>query len=163
MKKLILVLLALFLVGGVCSNEVYAQKKKDKKENVKAGVVPPKFKGKSFISWLYYQIDTKWTTHRDYKGQALITFTVGPDGKVCDFLLKKGTGIVEIDNMIRDIVVSSPKWKPKKVNGEPVAHTFTLPVHFSGNEGVYQSQKFSLPQNAGRTNPAAQNVRGWQR
>lgn len=162
MKKMMFAFLALFLVSAVCTNDVYAQKKKDKKENVQESVVPPQFKGKSakaFMSWLYSTLEDKWKTHTDYQGQAIITFIVGIDGKVSNFELKKGTGIVVLDNMIRDIVLSSPEWTPKMVNGAPVAHRFTLPVTFKG----VSKSKFSKPQNVGRTNEAAKNVRGWQR
>jgi hypothetical protein len=78
---------------------------------------------------------------------------------VSEFKLKKGTGIIELDNMLRDTMLSCPKWTPKKVNGEPVEHTYTIPVTLDGT----WISSFVKQNNVGRTNPNAQYVRGWQR
>ena len=164
MKNLMFAVLALFLVGATCPNEVYAQKKKkEKQENVQEKIVLPKFRGgtpqKEFTSWLYYRIQDKWKTHTDYKGKVVISFVVGADGKVSEFKLKKGTGIIELDNMLRDIMLSCPEWTPKKINGVPVEHTYTSPVTLDGT----WISSFGKQNNVGRTNPNVQYVRGWQR
>ena len=108
---------------------------KDGKEISLDAIEIPLFQGqpaKRFAEWLLYQLEDKWTKNKSYNGKVLLSFIVGEDGRVKNAKLVRSTGHPELDKMILQIVNSSPKWTPKKLNGVPVDHSFILPITLNG-------------------------------
>ena len=108
---------------------------KDGKEISLDAIEIPLFQGqpaKRFAEWLLYQLEDKWTKNKSYNGKVLLSFIVGEDGRVRNVKLARSTGYPELDKMIIQIVNTSPKWTPKKINGVPVDHSFILPITLNG-------------------------------
>lgn len=108
---------------------------KDGKEISLDAIEIPLFQGqpaKRFAEWLLYQLEDKWTKNKSYNGKVLLSFIVGEDGRVRNVKLVRSTGYPELDKMIIQIVNTSPKWTPKKINGVPVDHSFILPITLNG-------------------------------
>ena len=108
---------------------------KDGKEISLDAIEIPLFQGqpaKRFAEWLLYQLEDKWTKNKSYNGKVLLSFIVGEDGRVRNGKLTRSTGYPELDKMIIQIVNTSPKWTPKKINGVPVDHSFILPITLNG-------------------------------
>ena len=61
------------------------------------------------------------------KGKVFITFVVGKDGALTDFKLLRDIGYGTGDEAIR-VLKLSQNWVPGKVNGEPVAAMYSLPI-----------------------------------
>ncbi|KUJ63241.1 regulatory sensor-transducer, BlaR1/MecR1 family protein [Flavobacteriaceae bacterium CRH] len=61
------------------------------------------------------------------KGRIYITFIVEKDGKLSDFKLLRDIGYGTGEEAIR-VLKLSPNWTPGKVNGEPVATMYSLPI-----------------------------------
>ncbi|WP_166922682.1 M56 family metallopeptidase [Flavobacterium poyangense] len=61
------------------------------------------------------------------KGKVYVTFVVEKDGALSDFKLLRDIGYGTGEEVIR-VLKLCPKWIPGKVNGEPVATMYSLPV-----------------------------------
>ena len=61
------------------------------------------------------------------KGRVYIAFVVGKDGALTDFKLLRDIGYGTGDEAIR-VLKLSQNWVPGKVNGEPVATMYSLPI-----------------------------------
>lgn len=108
---------------------------KDGKEISLDAIEIPLFQGqpaKRFAEWLLFQLQDKWQKNTSFNGKVLLSFIVGEDGSVKNAKLVRSTGHPELDKMILQIVNSSPKWTPKKLNGVPVDHSFILPITLNG-------------------------------
>ena len=79
-----------------------------------------------------FQLQDKWQKNTSFNGKVLLSFIVGEDGSVKNAKLVRSTGPPELDKMILQIVNSTPKWTPKKLNGLPVDHSFILPITLNG-------------------------------
>lgn len=93
----------------------------------------PTFKGKGineFSSWvsahLVYPEDAKAS---QIDGKVLVSFVVGRDGKVYEPQILEGL-TSSINEELKRVLLSSPKWKPGIVDGHPVRVTYTMPVFF---------------------------------
>jgi len=63
------------------------------------------------------------------QGKVIVGFTVQKDGSIVDVKALRSPSGVLAKEAVR-VVSLMPKWKPGKLNGEPVAVRFTLPIHF---------------------------------
>lgn len=61
------------------------------------------------------------------KGRVYVTFVVEKDGTLADFKLLRDIGYGSGEEAIR-VLKLCPKWIPGKVNGEPVAVMYSLPI-----------------------------------
>jgi len=61
-----------------------------------------------------------------------VSFVVGRNGKVQEVQVLKGVHPLLDEEAVR-VVKASPKWKPAKMDGNPVRITYRLPVIFRIN------------------------------
>jgi TonB family protein len=71
------------------------------------------------------------------QGRVLLEFTIGKDGKVGDVKVLRGVS-EDVDAEAVRVVESSPKWKPGRIDGKPVAVAFNLPITFKLDNGTIQ-------------------------
>ena len=91
----------------------------------------PSFKNgdvNTFIAWVATHV--KYPAGCTAEGTVKVKFVVGRDGGVQE------TEIVQSVDPLLDaealrVVRSSPKWRPAKLNGNPVRTTYTIPIIFS--------------------------------
>ena len=93
----------------------------------------PTFQGgdaNTFSRWvntnLKYPDEAK---EKNIQGRVTLSFTVASDGKVYDVKVLRGADPL-LDNEAVRVVEMSPDWTPGKVDGIPVAVTYTFPVIF---------------------------------
>ncbi|QSB27023.1 M56 family metallopeptidase [Flavobacterium sp. CLA17] len=67
------------------------------------------------------------------KGRVYVTFIVEKDGALSDFKLLRDIGYGTGDEAIR-VLKLCPNWLPGKVNGEPVATMYSLPITIQAKE-----------------------------
>lgn len=87
----------------------------------------PLFKGKdasAFRDWLYQNM--RLPDKRMSEGVASVSFVVDTTGIVREVSILKGI-TPSFDDALYRLVKSSPRWKPGKVNGEPVNVRFVMP------------------------------------
>ena len=97
----------------------------------------PSFKGKTgdealqaFAAWVAQHIEyPKEAREEGLQGRVLVKFVVGRNGKVQEVQVEKGLHPLLDAEAVR-VVQSSPKWKPAKMDGDPVRITYHLPVVF---------------------------------
>jgi periplasmic protein TonB len=65
----------------------------------------------------------------EIKGSVFVKFAVGKDGKICNVVVEKGIHPL-IDQAVVKALLSSPVWKPAKLNGMPVTVFYHVPVKF---------------------------------
>ena len=100
----------------------------------------PRFKGKegdealqAFSHWVAEHLVYPRECYEDcITGRVLVSFVVGRNGKVQEVQVLKGVHPLLDAEAVR-VVKSSPKWKPAKMDGEPVRITYRLPVIFRIN------------------------------
>ena len=63
------------------------------------------------------------------QGRVFVRFVVEPDGSVADAEVLRGIGSGCDEEALR-VVNAMPKWKPGRVNGNPVRVQYTLPITF---------------------------------
>lgn len=63
------------------------------------------------------------------QGRVTVRFTIDKDGSVKNVKVLRGLDSAADKEAIR-VISSSPKWKPGRHNGEPVAVTYVFPVVF---------------------------------
>ena len=96
--------------------------------------VKPTFKGRDangFSKWVNSKLrypDNAW----DYNlsGRVVLRFTIDVDGSLKNIKVLSGTDPDLVKEALR-VVSMSPKWKPARLNGEPVAVVYNFPVLFS--------------------------------
>ena len=81
----------------------------------------------TFIQWVAAHV--RYPAGTTAEGTVMVKFVVGRDGGVQEFELIKGVDPL-LDAEALRVVRSSPKWRPAKLNGNPVRTTFTIPVEF---------------------------------
>lgn len=100
----------------------------------------PRFKGKTgdealqaFSQWVSERLVYPRECYEEcITGRVLVSFVVGRNGKVQEVQVLKGVHPLLDAEAVR-AVKTSPKWKPAKMDGEPVRITYRLPVIFRIN------------------------------
>lgn len=155
MRKFLVLLAAVFMLGTVIPQDVCAQSKKEKKEmKMRADYMTPEghciplFKGKpakEFIKWAYYRMHDKWVYNENFKGKAVVSWVIAEDGTLQDFEFVQSSGNVKMDKIIKEVFTSSPQWLPKLNSGVPVSHKFTLPLSLQMRKKQNTSTTSSQP------------------
>ena len=151
MKRFLFVLMTMLLISTMIPLEGYAGKRKEEKERAKYtdayGNCIPLFKGKpakEFVhSWVPNQIQDKWVNKPAYRGKPVVSFTIGEDGYIRDFEFVEYSGDVKMDEIIKTVFLSSPKWYPKLIKGKPAPHKFTVTLNMyirAKNPYTYKSK-----------------------
>lgn len=105
----------------------------DEKEKVYVAVdTPAEFPGgmTALMKFLYDNIRYPENAYKnDIQGRVIVRFDIQKDGSVTNFKVFKSVD-PELDQEAIRVLQTMPKWTPGKVNGEPVASQFNLPVTF---------------------------------
>lgn len=125
----------------------------------------PEFPGGSLKLKEFYQnavskLDAKYIIGK----RCFITFLVTKEGFVENARIVRSTGNEEVDAKAKEIVLSSPKWKPGKQRGETVNVSYTVPINFAlkkdqgvieeaGNEKIKEKYKGEDVYNSVEQNP----------
>ena len=71
---------------------------------------------------------------QDLQGKCYLKFMVDKEGSISDIRIQRGVlNCPECDKEALRLISIMPKWKPAKVNAQPVNSYFNLPVQFSLN------------------------------
>jgi len=85
---------------------------------------------KKYYAEVVSKLDSKYLIGK----KCYITFLVTKTGKLADARIARGTGNDLVDAKAKEIVMSSPKWKPGKQRGEAVNVSYTVPINFGAKE-----------------------------
>ena len=91
----------------------------------------PSFKNgdvETFIAWVAAHV--KYPAGCTAEGTVKVKFVVGRDGGVQEMEIVQSVDPL-LDAEALRVVRSSPKWRPAKLNGNPVRTTYTIPIIFS--------------------------------
>lgn len=72
-----------------------------------------------------------YSNFENVSGKAFIKFNIDKEGKLTILTIKTIGNISE--NELRKVVDKSPKWKPGKKDGKPIAAAFSIPITISKN------------------------------
>lgn len=67
---------------------------------------------------------------KGYQGRTYCQFVVNKSGDIFDISIVKSSGQKDLDKEAERVVSSMPKWKPGKINGEPIRMKYTVPVSY---------------------------------
>lgn len=70
-------------------------------------------------------------------GKIFIKFIVNTSGDISDVTVIKGSGLRDLDDEARRIVMRMPRWSPGTQNNKPVSVYFNLPINFSLGEPYF--------------------------
>ena len=83
-----------------------------------------------FAKWVYAHIQYPQIARESgIQGRVTVSFTIDKDGTLKDAKVLRGVE-PSLDKEALRVVSSSPKWKPARHKGEPVAVTYVFPVIF---------------------------------
>lgn len=83
-----------------------------------------------FAKWLYKNLQyPEIARENGIQGRVTVKFTIDQEGNVKDVKVLRGVE-ASLDKEAVRVISSSPKWKPARHNGEPVAVTYVFPVVF---------------------------------
>jgi TonB family protein len=86
---------------------------------------------KKFLDeWVYKYIKyPEEAISKGLQGRALVQFVIEKDGSVTNVEIVESAGQILDDEAVK-VVKASPKWKPARLNGQPVRARVTVPVEF---------------------------------
>lgn len=125
MKRLVIFLLGMFLIGSSASAQEY-EKAFDVVEQM------PAFPGgqRALMSWINVNIQyPKEAEANGVQGRVVCTFVVERDGSVSNVEVMRGIE-PSLDSEAVRVVKSMPKWIPGKQGGSAVRVNYTVPVTF---------------------------------
>lgn len=83
-----------------------------------------------FAKWVAAHIQYPATAKENgIQGRVTVRFTIDTDGTVKNAMVLRGIDPA-LDKEALRVISSSPKWKPGRHNGQPVAVTYVFPVIF---------------------------------
>ncbi len=86
---------------------------------------------KDFLkNWVYkYLKYPESAVKSGLQGKVTVEFVIEKDGSVSDVKVLESAG-ESLDEEAVKVIMASPKWKPARVNGEPVRSRLSLPIEF---------------------------------
>lgn len=123
MKKVVCILVALFLLGCVSSNEIIPS-------DVHYVENPPQFKGGE-VAMNEYIMDEILKSPKDFFGKVCIIVTISSKGEINSPLIYKST--VEIDKIKKraiEIVKNMPLFSPATLQGNPISCRYSIIIDF---------------------------------
>ena len=104
----------------------------DKKYPYTAVTNPPQFKGGNNEFYKYLSHKIQYPTDaagNKLTGTIFLSFTVEEDGSAGE-LEVKNSGYSSVDNMVKSVMKSSPKWLPATFRGFPIRVRYSCPIKF---------------------------------
>lgn len=127
--------------GVICAKEKYKEDKRikatfynkeGKKVEISEAEFAPIFEGggiEKFTSWVAERVDyPKYLANSQIKGDVRIQFTVNPFGELVDFKILNSV-YSTIDEVVLNIIKSSPKWVPGKLHNREFAYQYEISIH----------------------------------
>ncbi len=94
----------------------------------------PKFQGggnNEFTKWMFNELRYPEEARlKKIMGRTILEFVISKTGRVKDVKVLKSSGSELLDSEALRVISLSPDWEPAKMNGKPVAVTYTFPVIF---------------------------------
>lgn len=103
------------------------------KQPIEPLVQMPEFPGGQNALFKYLSQTVKYPAiakENKIQGRVLCQFVVNKDGSISDIEVIQSGGDASLDKEALRVIKSMPKWKPGKLNGEPVRVKYVLPITF---------------------------------